>query len=187
MAPPKKDTTRHYCDNKKLLRLVIEHQEKSAANPDHQMSNDLGRVIISICEGLGQKHNWRGYTFRDEFVMNGILEVVKAVKFFDVSKSKNPFAYFTMVAWRSFIRTLDLEQRANYIKHKNARRLALGGLEGGEDGGENDLGDQVIAKFEDKLERRREKAKVSNANRDKLKERDVNKSKSKGGRPKKAA
>jgi hypothetical protein len=71
---------------------------------------------------------------------------------------RNPFAYFTRVAWNAFLRRIAKENKETYTKHKNMQHqinvqdflTELGvNKEGYNDGGIN-RSDDVIRNFEDK-------------------------------------
>ena len=58
-----------------------------------------------------------GYTYKDEFIQDGILRAVEALKSkkFDRTQT-NPFTYFTVVMFRTFI---------TRIKNENQKRKTL--------------------------------------------------------------
>jgi hypothetical protein len=48
----------------------------------------------------------------------GIEDCCKGVKNFDITKSKNPFSYFTQTCFYAFLRTIEKEKKEDYVKHK---------------------------------------------------------------------
>lgn len=72
---------------------------------------------------MGTRWNFAAYTFRSEMVGDAILNLIKAVDNFDPSKSKNPFGYFSRIAWRAFLRRIEDEQDQTYVKLKNMENL----------------------------------------------------------------
>jgi len=98
-----------------------------------------------------------GNTFRDEMVDDAVENVIYAVPFFDPAKSNNPFGYFTLVAWRAFIRRIQAEQKQNYIKHKNFEKNFI--ESGGTTGTPNEYSREVIEKFERRLAEQKKKSK----------------------------
>ena len=61
---------------------------------DHgQMTNDLARMFIKLCERYATRGNVRGYTYNDEMRGQAILQLTQIGLQFDESKSDNPFAY----------------------------------------------------------------------------------------------
>lgn len=125
------------------------------------MSDYIGKCLMDICDGLSRKANFRGYSYRSEMVQAAIENCVSAVRHFDVTRSNNPFGYFTMVAFRAFIRQIDLEKKEHYIRHKVFQRMSIDGTDAV--GQPNDLSDDVIQKFETKMVERRQKNAASAA------------------------
>jgi hypothetical protein len=111
----KKKTT-NYVNNKVLHAEFIKYREQPEPRA---ISNVIGDAILKICHGLSYKSNFIGYTYKDEMIDDAVENCIYAVKHFDPYKYKNPHAYFTMVAWRAFIRRISLEKKETYIKHKN--------------------------------------------------------------------
>lgn len=154
MKKPKKDPV-HYVDNGALYQALVEY--KAAPKEIRQISNEIGEAIIKICKGLSLAHNFRGYSYRDEMIDDAVENVIYAVPFFDPEKSKNPFGYFTLVAWRAFIRRIQAEQKQNYIKHKNFQRQFTDG--DGFGSAPNEYSNEVVEKYEKRLADNKAKAK----------------------------
>lgn len=153
MAIKKRDPV-HYVDNGRLYQALVEY--RAQAEP-RVMSDEIGVAIVKICNGLSLAHNFRNYSYRDEMVDDAIENVIYAVPFFDPAKSKNPFGYFTLVAWRAFIRRIQAEQKQNYIKHKNFEKNFI--ESGGTTGAPNEYSREVIEKFEKRLAEQKRKSK----------------------------
>lgn len=49
---------------------------------------------------------------------DAIENIIQYYRNFDPAKSKNPFAYFTQIAYYAFLRRILREKRQSYIKHK---------------------------------------------------------------------
>ncbi len=154
MNKNKKPTT-HYVDNERLFQALVEY--KNQPEP-RVMSDEIGIAIQKICEGLSLAKNFRNYTYRDELVEDAIENVVYAVPFFNPERTQNPFGYFTLVAWRAFIRRIQIEQKQNYIKHKNFQRQAIES-EAGTVSLPNDLSNDVVEKYEARLAKTKRKQK----------------------------
>lgn len=158
MRVKKKKSTTHYVDNERLYQALVEHR---AQTPDsdgfRHISNEIGDAISKICHGLSLAHNFRNYSYRDEMIDEAVENVIYAVKFFDPAKSKNPFGYFTLVAYRAFIRRIGIEQKENYLKHKNFERQFIEG--GGVGQGPNEYSREVIEKFETRMANNKRKSK----------------------------
>jgi len=113
---------RNYINNKSLYEAMLSYHEKRKAGEDPRIPDYVGQSIMLICNKLGTKLNFSGYTYKDEMIGDGIENCVAAVNNFDPSKSNNPFAYFTQIAWNAFLRRIQKEKKQSYIKHKNFER-----------------------------------------------------------------
>ena len=145
---------RHYVNNPDLYKAIVEYREKLAGNPEERVPNYIGVCIMQICERLSTKPNFGGYTYRDEMVSDGIENCIKAVKGFNPEKSNNPFAYFTQIAWNSFIRRITLEKQETYVKHKNMMNSAIMGelMDPNNHGVKpNEFSDEIVRNFEEKV------------------------------------
>lgn len=69
-----------------------------------------------MSERLASRHNFSGYTYKDEFISDGVLRAVEAFKSFDPAKSSNPFAYFTKVIYRTFIQRIKKEKTERQMR-----------------------------------------------------------------------
>jgi hypothetical protein len=86
-------------------------------NKEHgQMTNDLARMFIKLCERYATRGNVRGYTYNDEMRGQAILQLTQIGLQFDESKSDNPFAYYTAAVTNSFVRIINIEKRNQNIR-----------------------------------------------------------------------
>jgi hypothetical protein len=126
----KKPRKQHYVNNKTLYEEMVKFKEKTeqaAAEGKNlpQIPRYVGECFLLICNKLSTKPNFMGYSYRDEMVADAIENCVSAAHSFDPDKSKNPFAYFTQIAWNAFIRRITKEKKQSYIKHKNFEHTNL--------------------------------------------------------------
>ena len=92
---------------------------------------------------------------------DGIENCLAAIKGFNEHKYDNPHAYFSMIAWNAFIRRISTEKKEVYIKHKNMQHFALvGSVAEMGDIENNDLSNDIIRSFEEKLLRQKKQGKV---------------------------
>ena len=80
------------------------------------MTDNLARMFIKLCERYSSRSNWRGYSYVDEMRGQALLQLSMIGLQFDESKSNNPFAYFTAAITNSFTRILNLEKRVQNIR-----------------------------------------------------------------------
>lgn len=84
---------------------------------DHgQMTNNLARMFLKLCERYATRGNVRGYTYNDEMKGQAILQLTQIALQFDESKSDNPFAYYTAAVTNSFVRIINIEKRNQNIR-----------------------------------------------------------------------
>ena len=81
-----------------------------------QITNNLARMMIKLCERYATRGNVRGYTYNDEMKGQAILQLAQIGLQFDESKSDNPFAYFTAAVTNSFVRVINIEKRNQNIR-----------------------------------------------------------------------
>jgi len=80
------------------------------------VSDELARMFLKLCERYATRSNWRGYTYVDEMRSQAILQLTIMGLQFDESKSQNPFAYYTAAITNSFTRILNTEKRSQVIR-----------------------------------------------------------------------
>ena len=154
MAPRAK---KNYINNKTFYEEMVKYKEacnlaKEEGKQLPQIPRYIGECLSQICKKLSTKPNFMNYSYREEMVGDGIENCVSAVHNFDPSKSTNPFAYFTQIAWNAFIRRIQSEKKQSYIKHKNYQNsyLMIDQFEGGSLN-TNEHTDEIIRSFETKL------------------------------------
>lgn len=108
-------------DNDELVCVGKSHwkgtMEKGKFSKDHgQITNNLARMFIKLCERYATRGNVRGYTYNDEMKGQAILQLTQIGLQFDESKSDNPFAYFTAAVTNSFVRVINIEKKMQNIR-----------------------------------------------------------------------
>lgn len=81
-----------------------------------QMTDNLARMFLKLCERYATRGNVRGYTYNDEMKGQAILQLTQIGLQFDESKSDNPFAYYTAAVTNSFVRIINTEKRNQNIR-----------------------------------------------------------------------
>ena len=149
---------KHYVNNKTLYEEMVKYRElyteaKSTNGTLPKIPKYVGECLMMICQKLSTKPNFMNYSYRDDMIADGIENCIASVNNFDPSKSTNPFAYFTQIAWNAFIRRITSEKKQTYIKHKNYQNTFL--MEEQFEGaslGTNEYSDDLIRAFEDKVQ-----------------------------------
>jgi hypothetical protein len=91
--------------------------DKGKFSKEHgQITNNLARMYIKLCERYATRGNVRGYTYNDEMKGQAILQLTQIGLQFDESKSDNPFAYYTAAVTNSFVRVINIEKRNQNIR-----------------------------------------------------------------------
>jgi hypothetical protein len=163
----KKPKAVHYVNNRQMYETLVVYiksvnDAESRNEIPPRIPEYLGECIYLICNKLSLKPQFSGYTWRDEMISDGIENCIVAMDNFDPSKSDNPFAYFTMIAWNAFIRRIQREKKQTYIKHKNMQNSFIVDELASEFGlshGGDDKSDDVIRDFENKVEANKKKKK----------------------------
>lgn len=156
----KKRIKHDYIDNKKFHRemtkyrlAAIEAEKNGEEKP--KINNYLGECFYLICEKLSYRPNFINYSFREELVGDGIENCLAAVDNFDPYQEKNnPFGYFSLIAWRAFLRRIQKEKRQAYIKHKFYQDSGIHNMLVNENVQEvmnNEVSNRIIENFESKL------------------------------------
>ena len=88
-----------------------------------QLTEYIGSCFLKICQGLARKPNFIGYSYRGDMEMDAVENCVKAVCNYDIETQTrtgkpNAFGYFTMIAWRAFLRRIAKEKRQQEIKDR---------------------------------------------------------------------
>ena len=110
-----------YDDNDNLILVGKSHWkgDLQTGNFDKeygQMTNNLARMFLKLCERYATRSNVRGYTYNDEMRGQAILQLTQIGLQFDESKSDNPFAYYTAAVTNSFVRIINIEKRNQNIR-----------------------------------------------------------------------
>ena len=118
----------HYVNNKQFSQSVVDYvtsvneaREKMLDEP--RITEYIGTCFLKIAEGLSHKPNFVGYTYREEMVMDGVENCIKAIMNYDVKKATrtglpNAFAYFTQIVYFAFLRRIAKEKKQQEIKEK---------------------------------------------------------------------
>jgi len=118
----------HYVNNKEFSQAVVDYvnqvtKARERNNDDPKIPEYIGSCFLKIAEGLSRKPNFIGYTYREEMVMDGVENCIKAIMNYDVEKATrtglpNAFAYFTQIIWYAFLRRIQKEKKYQDIKEK---------------------------------------------------------------------
>jgi len=102
--------TRFYVNNKILKELLDKYKATGV------ISDELGKCFLLIAKKLATASNFRGYTYVDDFVQEGVECCLKYIHNYDPAKGSNPFGYFTQIMKFAFVNKI--KQEGNYQKIK---------------------------------------------------------------------
>ena len=118
----------HYVNNKEFTQAVVDYakeaqEAKAAGKPAPMVTDYLADCILRMNEGLSHKSNFVRYTYREEMVMDGVENCLKALANFDGSAATrggnpNAFGYFTQISWFAFLRRIAKEKKQQDVKMK---------------------------------------------------------------------
>jgi len=125
-----KKKLQHYVNNKEFLAAMIEYKKSvvEAEKRNEQrppVTPYIGECIMKIAVHLSHKPNFVNYTFKDEFISDGIENCLQYIDNFDPEKSQNPFAYFTQIIFYAFLRRIQKEKKHLYTKYKLADEINI--------------------------------------------------------------
>jgi hypothetical protein len=125
-----------YVNNKELSVAVIEYAGRVAEAKKNeaelpQPSDYIATCIMKISNGLSRSPNYVNYPYREDMVMDGVVDCIKALKNFNAEAvtrggSPNAFGYFTQICYYAFLRRIAKEKRQLEIKMKMIDNGSIG-------------------------------------------------------------
>lgn len=115
----------HYVDNEKMLEALIAHKKARMLNKSARIPEYLGECILKIANNLSYKGNFINYTYREDMVLDGIENSILYINSFDPDRYSNPFAYFTLIIYRAFLRRILKEKKQSYIKSELVKNMPI--------------------------------------------------------------
>ena len=171
--------SRNYINNKQLYQCILDYDSRrrdaeSRGLPRPPMPEYAGKCVQLICQRMATRYNFRNYSFREEMESDAVVDCVNGFYNFDPHRFKNPFGYFTQVAWMAMVRRISSEKKETYLKYKSLQNAYLSGAmwESPEDysdsGGRKtaatdgpdwmEVMDSIVSDFEAGVDRRRRKS-----------------------------
>lgn len=148
----------HYVNNKEFSQAVVDYvntvtEARDNNQDDPMIPNYIGECFLKIAEGLSHKPNFIGYSYREEMVMDGVENCIKAIMNYDVDKATrtglpNAFAYFTQIIYYAFLRRIQKEKKQQDIK---TLYMEFAGVEQFADFGEYE-GSSIVEKIRHKTD-----------------------------------
>ena len=137
MTTPKVEKTKkpHYINNKDFSLAVVDYvteaNEAKANEKDiPKVTNYIATCFIKISEGLSRRPNFVRYTYREEMVMDGVENCLRAINNYKIETATrtgkpNAFSYFTQIVYFAFLRRIAKEKRQQDIKFKFIEKMGI--------------------------------------------------------------
>ena len=164
----------HYVNNKEFSQAVMDYAISARASKDAgevtpTVTNYIATCFMKISEGLSHRPNFVRYTYREEMVMDGVENCLRAINNYKIetaTRTGNPnaFSYFTQICFFAFIRRITKEKKQQEIKFRFIEKM---GIEDFAAMGMDDAGAQQTLEYVDNLRQRIDKIRVKD---DKIKE-----------------
>jgi hypothetical protein len=151
----------HYVNNKEFSLAVVEYvksvnEAKAADITIPKVPDYVAMCFMKISEGLSHRPNFVRYTYREEMVMDGVENCLRAINNYKIetaTRTGNPnaFSYFTQICFFAFIRRITKEKKQQDIKFRFIERM---GIEDFAQMGMDDAGAQQTMEYVDTLRQR---------------------------------
>jgi|TARA_B110000908_G_C10261869_1_gene459904 hypothetical protein len=125
----------HYVDNKLFSQSVVEYVEsvikaKEAETDFPKVTDYIAKCFIKISEGLSHRPNFVRYTYREEMVMDGVENCLRAIGNYNIETATrtgkpNAFSYFTQICFFAFIRRITKEKKQQDIKFRFIEKMGI--------------------------------------------------------------
>ena len=160
----------HYVNNKEFSLAVVEYvksaneaKEKDLEVP--KVTNYVATCFMKISEGLSHRPNFVRYTYREEMVMDGVENCLRAINNYRIetaTRTGNPtaFSYFTQICYFAFIRRITKEKKQQDIKFRFIERM---GIEDFAAMGMDSNGAQQTMEYVDQLRQRIDQVRTKDA------------------------
>jgi hypothetical protein len=151
----------HYINNKDFSHAVVDYvssanKAKEEDKPIPKVTDYIATCFIKIAEGLSHRPNFVRYTYRDEMVMDGVENCLRAINNYKIETATrtgkpNAFSYFTQIVYFAFIRRITKEKKQQDIKMRFIEKM---GIEDFTAMGMDDTGAQETMAYVDTLRER---------------------------------
>jgi len=121
----RKKSLKRYINGVDLHNCLVNYYGRN--NFNQPIPTYIGECLLHIANNLANKINFSSYSFKEEMIGDAVLKMTEAVveEKYDADISKNPFAYFTQIAWNCFLQCISKEKKQSYIVHKNLDMMSL--------------------------------------------------------------
>lgn len=95
---------------------------EEAGNPVPQVSSYIGECILNIARGYAQLHKFRGYSFVNDMVSDGVYTCLRYIRSYDPDRTKSngeptsALSYFTQTCHWAFVERIKIEGKQTRVK-----------------------------------------------------------------------
>ncbi len=125
----------HYVNNRDFSQAVMDYAVKAKAAKEAGertpiVTDYIATCFMKISEGLSHRPNFVRYTYREEMVMDGVENCLRAINNYKIdtaTRTGNPnaFSYFTQICYFAFIRRITKEKKQQDIKFKFIEKMGI--------------------------------------------------------------
>lgn len=118
----------HFINNEDFMEKLIERQNINKARVEQglepiEVSQYLANSIYKLADALSKRHNFIGYSFREDMVSDAVMDCIRYIDKWTPEKGNNPFAYFNQITFYAFLRCIQKEKDQTYVKYKIVSNL----------------------------------------------------------------
>ena len=124
-----------YVNNRDFSQAVMDYAVKAKAAKEAGertpiVTDYIATCFMKISEGLSHRPNFVRYTYREEMVMDGVENCLRAINNYKIdtaTRTGNPnaFSYFTQICYFAFIRRITKEKKQQDIKFKFIEKMGI--------------------------------------------------------------
>lgn len=118
-----KDFDAHFVDQFKMKEALTVYyhacnEAEAAGLEQPPIPNYIGECFLKMARKLGNRYNFRNYSYLDDMIGEAIIKCMKKVRKFDPTRGTSAFSYFTSVIWWEMIAVLSEEKKMVYTKNR---------------------------------------------------------------------
>lgn len=159
--PKRRSRGEDYVNNKELSVAVAEYVKdansfKEAGKEPLQITDYIAKSILKISNGLSRSPNFTNYPYREDMVMDGVIDCIKGIHNYDISKitrggAPNAFGYFTQICYYAFLRRIAKEKKQLDVKIKLIDSGSISNFMDIDDlDGDQKIGENIVEKLRQK-------------------------------------
>jgi hypothetical protein len=119
---------KYYLSKDEMHAALVDYKEKcdaatASGTESPGVSEYLGGCFLRIAQGIAMKHNFRGYSFVNEMIGDGIMVCLKYVRSYDPARrnattgqATSPLSYFSQAIHFAYINRIKVEAKQSRIK-----------------------------------------------------------------------